>query len=71
MGTELTPRQADTFNALRRLNKPVVMLQYKGENHGLEKPANQLDYSARMREFFEAPDAPSFAAQVTVRFDGV
>ena len=29
------------FNTLRRLNKPVVMLQYKGENHGLVKPANQ------------------------------
>jgi dipeptidyl aminopeptidase/acylaminoacyl peptidase len=41
------------FNTLRRLNKPVVMLQYKGENHGLAKPANQKDYSIRMREFFD------------------
>ncbi len=41
------------FNTLRRLNKPVVMLQYKGENHGLVKPANQKDYSRRMREFFD------------------
>jgi dipeptidyl aminopeptidase/acylaminoacyl peptidase len=41
------------FNTLRRLNKPVVMLQYKGENHGLAKPANQKDYSRRMREFFD------------------
>jgi dienelactone hydrolase len=41
------------FNTLRRLGKPVVMLQYKGENHGLRKPANQKDYTIRMREFFD------------------
>jgi dienelactone hydrolase len=41
------------FNTLRRLEKPVVMLQYKGENHGLVKPANQHDYYVRMREFFD------------------
>src|SRR5262249_44262932 len=41
------------FNALRRLNKSVIMLEYKGENHGLEKPANQKDYSTRMLEFFD------------------
>jgi dienelactone hydrolase len=41
------------FNALRRLNKSVVMLQYRGENHSLDKPANQKDYTQRMREFFD------------------
>ncbi len=41
------------FNTLRRLDKPVVMLQYKGENHGLAKPANRKDYAVRMREFFD------------------
>jgi dipeptidyl aminopeptidase/acylaminoacyl peptidase len=41
------------FNTLRRLGKPVIMLQYKGENHGLRKPANQKDYNTRMREFFD------------------
>ncbi len=41
------------FNTLRQLKKPVVMLQYKGENHGLRKPANQKDYTVRMREFFD------------------
>ncbi len=40
------------FNTLRRLEKPVVMLQYVGENHGLRKPANRKDYTVRMREFF-------------------
>jgi dipeptidyl aminopeptidase/acylaminoacyl peptidase len=41
------------FNTLRRLEKPVVLLQYKGENHGLVKPANRKDYTVRMREFFD------------------
>lgn len=41
------------FNTLRRLGKPVVMLQYKGENHGLVKPANLKDYHRRMQEFFD------------------
>jgi dipeptidyl aminopeptidase/acylaminoacyl peptidase len=41
------------FVALRRLNKPVVMMQYKGENHGLAKLANRKDYATRMMEFFD------------------
>jgi dipeptidyl aminopeptidase/acylaminoacyl peptidase len=41
------------YNTLRRMQKPVVMLEYKGENHGLVKPANQKDYAIRMREFFD------------------
>jgi dienelactone hydrolase len=41
------------FTTLRRLAKAVVMLQYKGESHELTKPANQKDYTVRMREFFD------------------
>jgi hypothetical protein len=41
------------YNTLRRLNKPVVMLEYKGENHGLFKPVNMQDYMIRMKEFFD------------------
>ena len=41
------------YNTLRRLKKPVVMLEYVGENHGLRKPANQRDYTVRMKEFFD------------------
>lgn len=51
------------YSALRRLKKPVVLVQYKGENHGLGKPENRKDYAVRMMEFFnhhlkgeEAPD---------------
>ncbi len=41
------------YNTLRRLGKPVIMLEYKGENHGLRKPENMKDYTVRMREFFD------------------
>ncbi len=52
------------YNALRRLKKPVVMVQYKGENHGLAKMENRKDYSVRMMEFFDhylkGKDAPDW-----------
>ena len=52
------------YNTLRRLGKDVVMLQYVGENHGLRVPANQKDYTVRMREFFDhhlkGADAPAW-----------
>jgi len=41
------------FNTLRRLRKPVIMLQYTGENHGLRKTPNLKDYNLRMLEFFD------------------
>ena len=41
------------FNTLRRLQKPVILLEYPGENHGLARPANQQDYTERMKEFFD------------------
>ena len=52
------------FNTLRRLRKPIVMLQYTGENHGLRKPENRKDYSYRMLDFFnhhlKGADAPKW-----------
>jgi dipeptidyl aminopeptidase/acylaminoacyl peptidase len=61
------------FNTLRRLGKPVVMLQYVGENHGLRKPANQQDYTVRMREFFDHhlldKPAPGWFADGVPRLD--
>jgi len=61
------------FNTLRRLKKPVVMLEYVGENHGLRKPANQRDYTVRMKEFFDhhlkgAP-APAWLTEGVSRLD--
>ncbi|MEO6446151.1 MAG: prolyl oligopeptidase family serine peptidase [Gemmatimonadaceae bacterium] len=41
------------FNTLRELEKDVIMLQYVGENHGLQVPKNQRDYTIRMREYFD------------------
>ena len=41
------------FNTLRRLGKPVIMLEYTGENHGLARRPNQQDYTVRMKEFFD------------------
>ena len=49
------------YSTLRRLKKPVVMLQYKGENHGVRKAENRKDYTLRMKEFFDhyLKDAPA------------
>ena len=41
------------FNTLRRLGKPVIMLEYTGENHGLARRPNQRDYTVRMKEYFD------------------
>ncbi len=61
------------FNTLRRLEKPVVMLQYVGENHGLRKPANRKDYFVRMAEFFDhhlrGEPAPKWLEEGVSRLD--
>lgn len=41
------------FNTLRRMQKPVILLEYLDENHSLRKPANQRDYTARMLQYFD------------------
>ena len=41
------------YNTLRGLGKDVILLQYVGENHGLQQPENQKDYTIRMKEFFD------------------
>lgn len=43
----------ELYMAMRRLDKPVVMLQYHGEPHHLKKYANKLDYTIKMKEFFD------------------
>ncbi len=40
------------YNAARRLGKHMVMLSYEGENHGLAREPNQLDYQRRILEWF-------------------
>ena len=41
------------FNTLRRMDKPVVLLEYPSEDHDLRKPQNAQDYTLRMKEFFD------------------
>jgi dipeptidyl aminopeptidase/acylaminoacyl peptidase len=55
------------YNALRFNKKNVIFLSYPGEDHGLRKIENQVDYETRMGEFFDhylkgAP-APSWMTQ--------
>jgi hypothetical protein len=38
---------------MRRLNKDCIFLQYRGEPHHLKKYANKLDYSIKMKEYFD------------------
>lgn len=61
------------YTALRRLSKPVVMVQYKGENHGLAKLVNRKDYSVRMMEFFDhhikGKPAPDWLSKGIERID--
>lgn len=41
------------FLALRRLGKPVWMLQYDEEGHGVYEEKNCLDYTFRLEQFFD------------------
>ncbi|MCC9168581.1 S9 family peptidase [Pontibacter harenae] len=41
------------FMALRRLNKPVWMLVYNGEDHNLVQRKNRKDLSVRMAQYFD------------------
>jgi len=40
------------FIALRRLRKPVWLLQYDGEGHAVLSTANKLDFNIRQQQFF-------------------
>ena len=43
----------EMFVAMRRLQKPVWMLNYNGEAHGLRREANRKDWAIRMQQFFD------------------
>ncbi len=43
----------ELFVAMRRLGKPVWMLNYNGEAHGLRQEHNQRDWAIRMQQFFD------------------
>lgn len=50
----------EMFAAMRRLNKPVWMVNYNGEDHNLTARHNRKDWSIRMQQFFDhyLKDAP-------------
>ncbi len=43
----------EMFMALRRLGKPVWMLQYNGEAHNLRERKNRKDITIRLQQFFD------------------
>jgi dipeptidyl aminopeptidase/acylaminoacyl peptidase len=43
----------ELYNGLRRLNKPVWLLNYNDDDHNLMKIANRIDLSIRMKSFFD------------------
>lgn len=43
----------ELFMALRRLGKPVWMLQYNGEEHNLRERRNKKDITIRLQQFFD------------------
>ncbi len=43
----------ELYLALRRLNKDCIFLQYRGEPHHLRKYPNKLDYSIKMKQYFD------------------
>ena len=43
----------EMFMALRRLQKPVWMLQYNGEAHNLRERRNRKDITVRLQQFFD------------------
>ncbi|GIV02931.1 MAG: hypothetical protein KatS3mg015_1761 [Fimbriimonadales bacterium] len=43
----------ELFTGLRRLGKPAWMFNYNGEDHGLTKRANRVDWTIRLQQFFD------------------
>jgi dipeptidyl aminopeptidase/acylaminoacyl peptidase len=43
----------ELFTDLKRLGKPCWMLNYNGDNHNIMKTANRLDFSVRLRQYFD------------------
>jgi dipeptidyl aminopeptidase/acylaminoacyl peptidase len=51
-GTVHWHQGVELYNIARRAKKDVVMLVYGGEDHGLRRKANQIDYHRRIHEWF-------------------
>ena len=42
----------EMYTTMRRMKKNMIMLVYAGENHGLRKDENRLDYTKKVNQFF-------------------
>jgi dipeptidyl aminopeptidase/acylaminoacyl peptidase len=51
-GTVFWHQGVELYNIARRAKKDVVLLVYSGEDHGLRKKPNQLDYHRRIIQWF-------------------
>ncbi|MBI4477044.1 MAG: S9 family peptidase [Acidobacteria bacterium] len=51
-GTVHFHQGVELYNAGRRAGKQVVLIVYAGEDHGLRKKPNQIDYHRRILEWF-------------------
>jgi dienelactone hydrolase len=51
-GTVYWHHGVELYNIARRAKKDVVMLAYGGEDHGLRRRANQIDYQRRIFQWF-------------------
>ncbi|HEX6976582.1 MAG TPA: prolyl oligopeptidase family serine peptidase [Vicinamibacterales bacterium] len=51
-GTVFWHQGIELYNIARRAKKNVVLLAYAGEDHGLRKKPNQIDYQRRILQWF-------------------
>ena len=51
-GTVFFHQGVELYNIARRARKDVVLIEYAGEDHGLRKKANQIDYQRRLFQWF-------------------
>jgi dipeptidyl aminopeptidase/acylaminoacyl peptidase len=51
-GTVFWHQGVELYNIARRARKQVVLLNYPGEDHGLRKKSNQIDYHRRIVQWF-------------------
>ena len=51
-GTVFFHQGVELYNIARRAKKEVVLIEYAGEDHGLRKKANQIDYQRRIFQWF-------------------
>jgi dipeptidyl aminopeptidase/acylaminoacyl peptidase len=51
-GTVFWHQGVELYNIARRAKRNVVLLQYAGEDHGLRKKANIVDYQRRIFQWF-------------------